>query len=89
MHPEPRALTWERHPATSPHPHLRHEPAANRVTDEPDGDTRWLYLWEHRFGALHLFRSAAGRWHHLATLDRPQVAWFDAAIAHDIEAREN
>ena len=57
--------------------------------DAPRDGEQWAYLWEHAGGALHVYRSAFERWHHLATLPVAVFATLTPQLVADIEERQD
>ncbi|MFI7283105.1 hypothetical protein ACIBOV_22875 [Micromonospora chersina] len=55
--------------------------------DQPFHDEGWAYLWEHKFGALHVYGAHGGWWHHLATLPADVWAGLTTQLVIDVEAR--
>ncbi|MFU8849441.1 hypothetical protein ACNAW0_00380 [Micromonospora sp. SL1-18] len=55
--------------------------------DGPADDDGWAYLWEAKFGALHVYAAHRGRWHHLATLPADVWAGMTEQLVIDVEAR--
>jgi hypothetical protein len=67
-----------------PFARTRHMP-----TDAPHAGEQWAYLWENACGAMHVYRAAFGRWHHLATLPVDVFTELTPQLIADIEARQH